>query len=302
MKNSIYRIVGISLMVLICGGAALRGKDYASLGVRYLAKNDFTKAVECFNKALAEDLENTSYLTMLGWSYFKTGNYDAAIFTFERLENVDPMILDAYTGRGWSYFEKFRFDQAIMYFEQAMEVQRQAVDPFAGMGWCSFRKGNFEKAEKYFYRALQKGIKYRPEVPINTSFEAYRGLGYLSFSKNNFKTALKHFKAAINFFPAGNDARIKWGDCLYALGDYKDAIVVYRHSLKYGKAAEIYDKLGWCYLRLSERENLPFKVRLRYYSTARRMLNKALALSPNYASSLSGLSKVFWPKIKPGKK
>lgn len=275
-----------------CGCTTLKAKNYSSLGSYYSSENDFNKAIEYLNKALELDPENTGYVAMLGWAYFKHGNYDEAISVFERLSNMDASVIDAYTGIGWSNFKKSDYDTALIYFEKAIDIDPNSSDAFAGMGWCNFKKGNSEEAERYLNIALIKGMRYKRDNPKSkTEPEAHRALGYLNFSKNDFLTALRHFKIAARFMPEWNDARLKWGDSLFSLGRYKEAAGVYRHSLKYNKSIEIYDKIGWSYFYLGDKSESNL-VKVRSYDAAKDAFNKALAIDPLYANSLSGLAEL----------
>ena len=108
-KNLIYLIILSVILSGFYGCAILKGKGYESQATRYFSEQDFIKAAEYYNKAVEFDSDNTGYLTQLGWSYFKIGNLDAAISIFEKIEEINPNVIEAYTGRGWSYFKKLDF-------------------------------------------------------------------------------------------------------------------------------------------------------------------------------------------------
>ncbi len=282
----------ISAVCLAGGCSAIQAKNEADLGAAAFAENDFKKSTEHFERAVEGDPNSTEHLTLLGWSYYKIPNYDKAIATFEKLGRMDPKAEAAYNGRGWSNFKMGNNDQAIHFFEKAIEIDPNDSVAYGGLGWAHFKKGNVDIAEKYFFAAMRKGIKYgssRFAAP-----EAHRGLGYLNFSKKNYDTALRHYKIAVQGIPDWNDARAKWAECLFIKEKYAQAIPVYERVLQHGpKTAEIYDKLGWSYHRL---KGLPRMVgRIEYWwneEHARDMFKKALAIDPNYASSLSGLAEL----------
>lgn len=285
-----WLVLGLAMTTLGCSKATLRSNNNAALGGHYFAKNDFTKSAQYYEEALSERPDSKDSLTMLGWTYFKQGNYDTAIAAFEKLALVDPKALDAYTGRGWANFKKGSYDQAISYFEEAIKVDADSADPYDGIGWCSFNKGDLAKAEEYFNMALKKGMKFQKGLKTKTDPEAHRGLGYVYFSKGDFNTSLRHFKMAALLMPNmpdWNDVRVKWGDCLLAMKKYGEAVGVYKHCLKSKRNAEIYDKMGWGYFQLAETTGGSGSKNQRY-KTALKMFNKALALNPQYESSLSG--------------
>lgn len=294
MREKDYSSQGASLLVLATSpGASMRGKNYSSKGAYYFGEKDYTKAIEYLEKAQEQDPNNAGDVTMLGWAYFLRGDYDQAISTFERLAEIDPKAVDAYTGKGWSNFKKLNCDQAIVHFNEALEIDPDSADAYGGLGWSNAKKGDTVAAEEYFNIALRKGMKYDKDNPAKKADpEAHRGLGYLNFGRGDYKAALSHFKIATRLKPDWSDARIKWGDCLFTLEKYKSAIVVYKHALKYGRTAQIYDKIGWSYSRLAEKAKPSSSVRGTRYKAAREMFDKALAIYPNYPSSLSGLAEI----------
>ncbi len=271
-----------------------RGKGYASEGSYYLSVNNHEKAIEYFEKAVRQNPLSSEALTLLGWAYFGKGDYESASKTFGDLVLVDPKVVDAYTGRGWANFKKSDWAQAINYFEQALSIDSNSSDAYAGLGWCYFRKGEVEIAEKYLQRALVKGMRYQRGVHVKTEPEAHRALGYLNFSRQDFGKALKEFRMATRLKPQWNDARIKWADCLFSLKRYQEAIGIYKQALKYERNAEIYDKIGWSYLYWDNDKTAKGKNKTsrRRMKAARVMFNKALALTPSYKSSLTGLEQV----------
>jgi tetratricopeptide (TPR) repeat protein len=263
-----------------------RGQGYSSNGLKYMANENFEEAAYYFQLAAHRDPQNTMYMSLLAWSYFKLAEYEKALAIFQRIKELDPTMLDAYTGPGWIHFKTAHYDQAIQDFSEALSIKPESSEAFAGLGWCHFRKNAIAVAKTYLTIALRKGMKN----VAGTEPEAHRALGYLYFSQANFPEALKHFKLAIRHMPNWNDARTKWGDCLFALGKYDESITVYKHALQHEKTAEIYDKLGWAFFYTK-----PWKfigTQKKNIEHARSMFNYALAIDPNYKNSQAGLEAV----------
>lgn len=263
-----------------------RAHAYSSEGIRFMSQERFADAAHYFQMALSRQPQNTSYLTLLAWSYFKLNQYDKALEVFKKIKELDPFILDGYTGPGWIHFKTAQYDQAVQYFQEALMVDQESSDAFAGLGWCYIRKNEARTAKASLETALQKGLKNSS----GTEPEAHRALGYLYFGQNNFKEALKHFKIAVHHMPSWRDARIKWGDCLFSLGKHKKSIKVYKYALRHEKTAEIYDKIGWAFFYAkpakffgSPKKNL---------EQARSMFTRALAIDSSYANSQAGLEAV----------
>lgn len=236
--------------LLLCGfmslselGSKMEAKESASLADHYFAAGDYKQSISHLKKALSKDPNETDYLTSLGWSYFKLGDYDQAIAAFTKAAEIDPDLLEGHTGRGWSEFKKLNFDAAIAHFNDAVALNTGSPDPYDGLGWTHAKKGNTDAAEGYFNTAIHKALSYNKAVPAKTDPEAHRGLGYIYFNKGEFKKALPHFVIATQLSPDWNDARTKWGDCLFELKKYKEAVPIYRYASRHAKTVELDEKI-----------------------------------------------------------
>lgn len=285
----------------------------AMLGWTYFKLGDYDKAISTFEQLAWVDPYALDAYTGRGWSYFKKLNYDRAVDHFEEAIDVDPDAADPYDGIGWCSFNRGDLEKAEKYFNIAlrkgMECRKVAVnepDTKTSRDLLKFFKMPKGKGTSgliyrpvealagavpkvYVAIILREGVEHRKVTLAKTDPEAHRGLGYVNYSKGNYEKALVHCKTAALLVPAWNDARVKWGDCLFALKKHGKAAKVYKRALEYARTAEIYDKIGWSYLYEGDKSRYPM-FRSQHYKRARRMFKKALAVYPEYASSLTGLS------------
>ena len=63
-------------------------------------------------------------LNNLGWSYVRTGKYQEALQTFQRLKNhhTRPIYPEAYDGLGWTYLYMGKNEEAQQAFQQSLKL------------------------------------------------------------------------------------------------------------------------------------------------------------------------------------
>lgn len=280
--------------------------NLAMLGWSYFKFGDYDAAISTFDKL--EDIDAFALDAYMGrgWCNFKKSDFDKAIAYFEEARLIAPSSSEPYAGLGWCNFKKGEIALARKHLNEALRKAMQSKGIISEISedktlWNAMIKllsmpigvikGNVKSllVPVYLIPDMASDIESEKLNSSKTDPEAHRALGYLNFSEGNYKTALKHFKIAVQLMPGWNDARIKWGDCLFSLEKYNDAAVVYRYALEHGQNAEIYDKIGWSYYNLAA---LNTAQEYKMYEKAYGMFQEALAIDPNYANSLSGLSQV----------
>ena len=153
--------------------------------------------------------------------YFKQGNYDKAITSYDTFLKLDPENIKSLYNRGRAYEELGKFDEAISDYESVLEIDPKNVNANLSIGKNLYREKEYDKASLFFDkvtkfdsenytahffkgRALSKmGLlkealeSYNHAIDINKDYgDAYfsRGMLYRYF-KNN-KKACNDFKLA----------------------------------------------------------------------------------------------------------
>jgi tetratricopeptide (TPR) repeat protein len=188
------------------------GKSYTQLGRCYYAKEDFKKAMEYDEKALAlfrkshdvESLRET--LTALGTANIDAKNFQKGLAQLKEVETGNPEIPitpyrlpQLYGNIGWCYHRMGKEDLALQYYNMAFESIRQLgsndnlivaeVVLNDNMGSLYLGQGKYELAEQYLTKALAGAMKVKTPDDFRT---IYGHLSELYKHKKQYKKALEY--------------------------------------------------------------------------------------------------------------
>lgn len=162
MRNRFFiNFVGVSTIVAsILSGCKASGEDYYADGLSYYEKSDYSKAVECFQKAVEVDGKNADYFVYLGMSQLETADYTGAKNTFLSVIEVDEDNRDGYRGLGLVYMYENMYTEAIDSFGMVEELSAKydavCIDAMKYMAGCYFELGNYTEAANVYTRILDK--------------------------------------------------------------------------------------------------------------------------------------------------
>lgn len=129
------------------------------LGVAYMSKGDFEKALEAYKMALSLDNEYSVVFNNLGTVYLflflKTKNsqsYRESIQNFKKAIELAPDYATAYNGLGGAYLQVGNLDGAIYCLEKAVELQPDFSNAIFNLGLAYLGKGLKERALDVFKR------------------------------------------------------------------------------------------------------------------------------------------------------
>ncbi len=88
------------LIILFTASIGFAQTSYHKMGQKALIDGNFKGAVANLEKALATDTNDVNTLYMLGYSYYHSANYKAAVNTFNRVVALKPGENSAYYYRG----------------------------------------------------------------------------------------------------------------------------------------------------------------------------------------------------------
>ena len=94
-----------------------------------------------------------------GAAYQERQDFDRAHEWYQRAIALDPLRLGAYTSEGYLFMEQARLDDARHWFGKAIEVAAEALDGYWGMALVEERAEQWEAAERWY----AKSIPLRPE-------------------------------------------------------------------------------------------------------------------------------------------
>ncbi|RCV64144.1 Tetratricopeptide (TPR) repeat containing protein [Methanophagales archaeon] len=141
---------------------------------------------------LAGALEEQSYINQ-GKAEYNRGNYDAAIYLFNKAIDLNPDYEYLYNDRGMCYMALGELDTAISEFSKAIELKSDCVEAYYNRGLAHFKQGGWGN-EGPFDLAIADYGKVTELKPDYADAYYNRGLAYNQL----YHYASKPFSAEIN--------------------------------------------------------------------------------------------------------
>jgi tetratricopeptide (TPR) repeat protein len=212
-------------------------------GNRLLEARKYRDARDQFVETTGLSPEHDRARALLAWSEYFLGDFRGAAVAFKNALRRQPTWEGLYNGLGWSRFRLGRYHLAEEAFRSALERNPDYVDALNGLGSALFARAQYEAALRPLEKALQESQRLvRAEPPELT---ALRG-------------------------------RMAWS--LYYLERYREALAMFiRASLALPDAYPYQVGMGWCYLKLGQKDN------------ARAAFQRALKLGPSDERLREGL-------------
>jgi len=178
------------------------GSAYFWLGNAYLAQDDLSRALEAYDQAT------------------------------KRNAAPDSVLVEARFQQAWAQYENNRYGDAASAFLAIVESAPRSTQGRASLFWAGdsfYQQDNFGRARSLFQRYLR-------ENPNGShAAGAQYALAWSHFKQNRFQEAAQGFRAFLDSYanqdtdiPYEQDARLRLGDCYFAMKRYEDAVTVYR--------------------------------------------------------------------------
>src|SRR5262245_49137492 len=205
------------------------------------------------------------------------GNYDTALAMFQEILAENPTIATAHLGIGDIYIVKKDYEKAEPHFSLAAKLEPRNFDAQYGHGLALQMLNRLVEAVRAYHRALT----IDPD-----SIKANLNLAITYLQMNEAQSAVTFAEKAVSIDPANGPARINLGAAYEKVGRNKDAIDQYTAAMelvedtpqlmlnlinvlaaekryqeaantaenlvKIEPSANAYERLGWCYFRLSK--------------------------------------------------
>lgn len=253
-------------------------KAWNGRGNAYLGRQNYDRALEDFNKAIALEPDYVDALNNRGTLYGKTGDYDKAIKDLNTALSFDLHNKNALKNRGSAYFEKRNYPKAIEDFSAYLKLNPGHEETYLFRGVALARTGKIEAAisdfttllavnpnhpKAYHQRAgtyivtdrydkaiadLNVAIKLEPDYAA--AYER-RGLAYQNTQAIDL--ALEDFETAISLNPKSPDAYFYRGNIFVKQQQYEKAIKDYTKAVEISlKHSGAYNNRGLAYFYLAE--------------------------------------------------
>ena len=239
--------------------------DYFAKGIDAIQNQNYSKAIEYFNKAIAVNPKHAEAYHNRGVAKGRLGEHSEAIKDFNQTIKINPKLAEAYNNRGKAKGELKKYPEAIEDFNKALEINPNYDGIYYNRGLAQYSLGNYTEAIEDFNQALI----------INPDFsEAYNNRGAAKANLGKHTEAVEDFNKALANNPNNAQAYNNCGLAKDSLGEHVEAIK------NYDKALIINPKLADAYVnRGIAKDNLGKHVE------AIEDFNQALIINPKHANA-----------------
>ncbi len=200
------------------------------LGDCFFFKEEYERAIECYNKGLQINPQSGYNLHQLGVIYYRWGDYDAAEdFYSQALRRKEDPNTWANLSSVYIYKRDFkRGSEALEKFKAQSEKFSAKKEAFYlwNYGSIFLYKKDYEKALEFYNKALELD----PSDESNARY--YFKLGYIAYKKGNDITALDYFDKAMELFKKQSSALYYSAKIYLNMGYYAEALDMVEEYLK----------------------------------------------------------------------
>lgn len=130
-----------------------------NLGLAYDRKQNFSKAVKMFEKAIEVNPGYPGSYNNLGVVYSRMGQFDQALRSFEKAINLHPRFAEPYHNQGQTLLQQGEVDRAIELCQKAIQLKPNYPDAYNTLGVAYGMKGDWARMIEY----CEKAIFYNPQ-------------------------------------------------------------------------------------------------------------------------------------------
>ncbi len=127
----------------------------------------------------------------------RAGDYQAAIWEFSQVIEINPNFVEAYYGRGLAKFDLGEEKEAIADYTQALAINPDYINAYLGRGMARLAIGDILGSIEDANRIISININYAP---------AYKLLGSAYRQQNNQESAIAYFKRGAELYLEQKDA------------------------------------------------------------------------------------------------
>ena len=233
------------------------GEAWFNLGQLYFATQNFTKALDAYEYALAIDEKDSLTCIQKAHVQFQLDQFEDALETYQEYKNMTSYgqwQTDIFIAECYEKMEKY--DQSISYYKQSLEAHPENYDALTGIAICLLEQEEYAESLTYIEQALAlnqeaadawvymaeanigvddienglmaylKSISIEPDQP-----DTLMAIANIYLEKTKFELALKFYLAA-----KGMDSTLELIDlfiavCYFKTGDIDKAIEFLRIAI-----------------------------------------------------------------------
>jgi tetratricopeptide (TPR) repeat protein len=241
--------------------------SHLALGGLYTKSDDTVRASQQYNAALDAGASNPAQLKQIGEVLLGEGEYASAAMAFERGIEANANDPELHHGLATTYLHLQRLDDAQREEQLALDLRGgQYPEAFVGLGDIALARNDLGAAVGHYNTAIKLD---------STITAAYLGVGRASAVVGNWAVAQAHFTDAVRSNPESPEAHFWLGEALVHQSNPSTAIT------EYARAIALKADYPEAYFSLAQAQ-----MAIEQFDLARKNLDSALVLRPNYADAL----------------
>ena len=132
------------------------GEAWFNLGQLYFATQDFTKALDAYEYALAIDEKDSLTCIQKAHVQFQLDMFEEALETYQeyrKMSSYGQWQTDIFIAECYEKIEKY--EESISYYKQSLEAHPENYDALTGIAICLLEQENYTESMPYINRALE---------------------------------------------------------------------------------------------------------------------------------------------------
>ena len=212
---------------------------YNGLGWSQYHKKKFVQAANKFKIALTDREYFIEASTGLGLALYESGKFRMAANALKPVVKLDPKKLNLAYKLDMSILMGWDTESSREYFSKNLVNYPLRSSLYMGLGWVNYRDKNHDLAIEYFLKA----ISLDPEFALTDEFKVllskkrfgwqiYNKFGWAYYEKHDYKNAVMMFKSSLKEQPNKSESRKGIGYALNRIGKPSEAAKYLNQALK----------------------------------------------------------------------
>ena len=148
--------------------------------------------------------ERAQILANIARHYLKDGNYEKALWEYQKAIGMNPQLSTAYNGIGIAYTMLGKYSKAVDAQQKALALQPNFVEAHAGLGLVSLKQNRTAAALKHYQQA----------VALDPQFlEAHQKIAMILLNQGSYAAAAETYQTIIALNPDDAEAYHNLGLC-----------------------------------------------------------------------------------------
>ena len=206
-----------------------------------------------------------------GMANERTGNYPAAVKSYDRGLTVEPENVELLNARGFALFQQGKSDEAVLSLAQALKTDPNHWKAHNNLALAYIDIGEPELAEAHYRESL--AIEPQPAI--------YNDLGFVLERQGLPGEASDAYRKALELEPGWVVARYNLASALARSGEFEEAEVHFRAVIEKEPGTAAYTGLGYVLWQLNRADESAVS------------LSKAIEIDPTNASAYDSLGTIL---------